>query len=55
VAVRSVALLPVYGIAIFAGSRLFGSTSEVTYRRIAYGLIAFVALATLPAFDGLVR
>lgn len=55
VAARSVALLPVYGIAIFAGSRLFGSTSETTYRRIAYGLIAFVALATLPVFDGLTK
>jgi uncharacterized membrane protein YfcA len=55
VAARSVALLPVYGIAIFAGSRLFGTTSEATYRRIAYGLIVFVALATLPAFDGLLR
>ena len=55
VAMRSVALLPVYGIAMFAGSRLFGSTSEATYRRIAYGLIAFVALVTLPVFDGLLR
>jgi uncharacterized membrane protein YfcA len=53
VATRSVVLLPVYGIAIYAGSRFFGSTSEATYRRIAYGLITFVALATLPAFDGL--
>jgi len=55
VARRSAALLPVYAIAIFAGSRLFGTTSEVVYRRIAYGLIAFVAFATLPAFDGLFR
>ncbi|HSG96045.1 MAG TPA: sulfite exporter TauE/SafE family protein [Afifellaceae bacterium] len=52
VVARSMALLPVYGIAIFAGSRLFGTTSEATYRRVAYGLIIFVALATLPAFDG---
>ncbi len=55
VAARSVALLPVYAIAVFAGSRLFGSTSEATYRRIAYGLITFVALATLPVFDGLIK
>ena len=55
VAVRSAALLPIYGVAIYAGSRLFGGTSEVTYRRVAYGLIAFVALATLPAFDDLLR
>jgi uncharacterized membrane protein YfcA len=53
VAVRSLALLPVYGVAIYAGSRLFGKTSEAVYRRIACGLIVFVALATLPAFDGL--
>ncbi len=53
VASRSLALLPVYGVAIFAGSRLFGTTSEAAYRHIAYGLIVFVALATLPAFDGL--
>ena len=55
VAARSAVLLPVYGVAIFAGSRFFGRTSEANYRRIAYGLIVFVALATLPAFDGLVR
>ena len=55
VAVRSAALLPVYGIATLIGSRFFGDTSEATFRRIAYWLIAFVALATLPAFDSLVR
>ncbi len=55
VAARSVVLLPVYGIAMFAGSRLFHNASEAIYRRIAYGLIAFVALATLPVFDNLTQ
>ena len=55
VAARSAILLPVYGIAIFTGSRLFGGTSEATYRRVAYALIVFVAIATLPAFDGILR
>ncbi len=53
VAVRSAALLPVYGVAIFTGSRLFGRASETTYRRVAYGLIVLVALATMPVFDSL--
>ncbi|TDI54606.1 MAG: sulfite exporter TauE/SafE family protein [Alphaproteobacteria bacterium] len=55
VAARSAMLLPVYAIAIFAGSQLFGRASEATYRRIAYGLITFVALATLPVFDNLIK
>jgi len=52
VLVLSAALFPVYALGIFLGGRLFGLAGEATYRRVAYASILFVALATLPVFDG---
>jgi len=41
-------LLPVYGAAIWLGTHLFGRASEITFRRLAYALIALAALISLP-------
>jgi len=46
--VEGLALLPVYGAAIWAGIGLFGRASDKTFRRIAYGLIALAAVISLP-------
>jgi len=48
-------LLPAYGIALFAGTRVFRHASEVSYRRIAFILIALAAVVSLPLFDGVFR
>jgi uncharacterized membrane protein YfcA len=42
--------LPVYALGLVLGSRLFGRASEATYRAIAYAVIVFVAVTTLPVF-----
>jgi uncharacterized membrane protein YfcA len=44
---------PGYGIGLLAGSTLFGTASDVTFRRICFLLIAMAAIVSLPAFDGL--
>lgn len=50
VVARAAALFPLYAIGIFIGGRMFGLASELTYRRIAYAAILFVALASMPVF-----
>ena len=44
---------PLYGFGIWAGSRMFGLASELTFRRICYVLIAAAALLSLPIWDGM--
>ncbi len=46
----SLALVPVYALGLFIGSRMFGLASERTYRVIAYGSIVLAAVLTLPIF-----
>lgn len=46
----SLVLFPIYAVGLFVGGRLFGRASEVTYRRIAYATILFVAVASMPVF-----
>lgn len=41
--------------AMTAGALLFRGASETTFRRVAYGLIALAAIASLPLFDGFLR
>jgi hypothetical protein len=43
---------PLYGLGLFAGSRLFGLASEVVFRRLCYGLIAVSVIASLPVWRG---
>jgi uncharacterized membrane protein YfcA len=47
---KSAALLPVYGVGIFAGSLLFGRASDATYRWIAYATILAAAIISMPVF-----
>jgi uncharacterized protein len=47
---HALVLLPVYGVGIALGSRMFGLASDATYRRIAYGSILFAAIISMPLF-----
>ncbi|MCV0426396.1 MAG: sulfite exporter TauE/SafE family protein [Roseibium sp.] len=47
--------VPVYGIAIFVGSRVFKQADPALYRKIAYILIALAALTSMPALDPVFR
>jgi uncharacterized protein len=47
--------VPTYSIGLYFGQRLFKVTSDATFRRFAFTLILFVAIITLPLFDGLLR
>jgi len=51
--VQVLVLIPVYALATWLGSRLFRSASETLYRRVALGLCATVAVATLPLWQSL--
>ena len=44
-----------YVLTLNAGARLFRSSSEATYRKVAYATVAVSALVSLPVFDGLLR
>jgi uncharacterized protein len=46
---------PVYAVALFIGTRLFGKAPERYYRRIAYVVIAIAAITSIPALDGILR
>jgi hypothetical protein len=49
--VLSLCLGAPYLIALWAGVRFFHYASDVTYRRIAYGIVAASALVSVPLFD----
>jgi uncharacterized membrane protein YuzA (DUF378 family) len=42
-----------FAIAMFGGAYWFHGASDVLYRRVAYAIIGFAGLASLPIFDGL--
>jgi hypothetical protein len=42
---------PIYGLGLYAGSRMFGLASELTFRRICLGLIAAAIMLSLPVLD----
>jgi uncharacterized membrane protein YfcA len=46
---------PAFGVGLWLGSQMFGLTSEETFRRACYALIALAALVSLPLFDGVLR
>jgi uncharacterized membrane protein YfcA len=46
---------PVYGLALYVGSRMFGLASERVFRGICYALIAAAGVVSLPVLDGVVR
>lgn len=43
-----------YGLGLLAGIRGFGLASDVTFRRIAYGVIALSVIIALPLWDGVI-
>jgi len=47
--------IPVYALAIFAGSKGFSMANPSLYRKLAYVLIALAALTSMPAVDPLFR
>jgi uncharacterized membrane protein YfcA len=47
--------LPAYFGGIWGGARMFGLASERAFRRACYAMIALAALASLPAWDGVLR
>jgi uncharacterized membrane protein YfcA len=42
-----------FALAMFAGAYWFHGSSDVLYRRVAYVIIGFAGLVSLPIFDGL--
>jgi uncharacterized protein len=50
VAAQSLVLMPVYGVGLWAGSRLFRLASEAAYRRLALAIIFLATLMTLPVW-----
>lgn len=51
----AVAVGPLYGLGLWLGTRMFGVASERAFRRLCFCLIAFSALASLPALDSVLR
>lgn len=51
VVTQSLVLMPVFGIFVWIGTKLFHHASEMTFRRIAYLVIAGAAISSVPAFD----
>ena len=48
-------IAPVYGVALFLGSHMFGIADEAVFRRVCYALIAAAAIFSLPVLDGVIR
>jgi uncharacterized protein len=48
-------IAPVYGVALFLGSHMFGIADEAVFRRVCYALIAAAAIFCLPVLDGVIR
>ena len=46
---------PVHILAMFAGAKVFHFASDQTYRRTAYAIITFAAIASMPLWDGWLR
>ena len=44
-------ILPIYGIGIWCGTRMFGLASELAFRRACYAMIAAAAVISLPIWD----
>jgi uncharacterized membrane protein YfcA len=42
---------PIYGVGLYAGARMFGLASDITFRRICLALIAVAIALSLPVLD----
>lgn len=54
-ALWGVTLMIPYGVGLLIGVRFFGKTSEETFRQVAFVVILFSAVASLPIFDAVFR
>ncbi len=50
-----VILMPIYALALFAGTQMFRLAPETAFRRVAYILVALAAIGSLPVLDNLLR
>lgn len=48
-------LAPVYGLAIFAGARLFSNANEKLFRKAAFAIIIIAAVTSMPLLDPFLR
>ena len=53
--ILALVLGPLYAASLYFGTRNFTRTEGANYRPIVYGLIAFAAVSSMPAFDSLLR
>jgi uncharacterized membrane protein YfcA len=51
VVVLALLLMPIYGLGVWVGTKLFPYASEKTFRRIAYLIITGAAIDSAPVFD----
>jgi uncharacterized membrane protein YfcA len=51
----AILLAPAFFVAMACGSYFFHGASDTLYRRIAYAIIGFAAVFSLPLFDGILR
>ena len=54
-ALLGLAMMPVYGVTLYAGSYGFRAASDTVFRRAAYSVILLAAILSLPALDPLIR
>jgi uncharacterized membrane protein YfcA len=47
----AIPLIPIYGIAIWVGAKSFRASSESLFKKVAYTLITFVAISSLPIWN----
>jgi uncharacterized protein len=46
---------PIYGVGLYAGTRMFGLASEITFRRTCFALIALAIALSVPVLDHFMR
>lgn len=51
----AILLIVPFALAMAIGAHWFRGASDLTYRRLAYAIVALSALVSLPLFDGLLR
>jgi len=50
-----VVMAPLYAVSLIVGGWLFARTHGANFRPLAYALVAFAALSSMPAFDSILR
>lgn len=55
VLILAVIVAPLYALGLWAGGRMFGIASEITFRKVCYAMIAGAAIISMPLWDGILR